>query len=96
MYADFSKRGLNEKSPVAVVTDEQLAAAKTQKNITGENYGALKALCEQAAEKACPGRTCVIRPGTHRGPDGPDRPFHLLARARGARRRGAGPRHAGC
>ena len=68
VYADFSQRGLNEKSPVAVVTDEQLAAAKTQKDITGENYGALKALCEQAAEKACPGRTCVIRPGLIVGP----------------------------
>lgn len=68
VYADFSKPGLNEKSPVAVLTDEQVAAAKTQKDITGENYGALKALCEQAAEKACPGRTCVIRPGLIVGP----------------------------
>ena len=68
VYADFSKPGLNETSPVAVVSDEQLAAAKTQQDITGENYGALKALCEQAAEKACPGRTCVIRPGLIVGP----------------------------
>lgn len=68
VYADFSKRGLNETSPVAVLTDEQIAAAKTQKDITGENYGALKALCEQAAEAACPGRTCVIRPGLIVGP----------------------------
>lgn len=28
-----------------------------------ENYGPLKALCEQAAEKAMPGRVTVIRPG---------------------------------
>jgi len=68
VYADFSKRGINEKSPVGVVTAEELAAAKTQKDITGANYGPLKALCEQAAEAACPGRTCVIRPGLIVGP----------------------------
>src|SRR5262245_43346755 len=32
------------------------------------NYGGLKALCEQAAEAACPKRTCVIRPGYIVGP----------------------------
>lgn len=68
VYADFSKRGLNEKSPVAVISDEQVAAAKTQRDVTGENYGALKALCEQAAQKACPGRACIIRPGLIVGP----------------------------
>lgn len=34
-------------------------------------YGALKALCEQAAEKAMPGRVAVIRPGYIVGPDDP-------------------------
>ncbi len=68
VYKDFSQRGLNEDSPVAVISDEQLAAAKTQRDITGENYGALKALCEQAAQQACPGRACVIRPGLIVGP----------------------------
>ena len=68
VYKDFSQRGLNEKSPVATITDEQLAAAKTQKDVTGENYGALKALCEKAAMDACPGRACVIRPGLIVGP----------------------------
>jgi len=68
VYADFSKRGLDEKSPVAVISDEQVAAAKTQRDVTGENYGALKALCEQAAQKACPGRACIIRPGLIVGP----------------------------
>ncbi len=68
VYKDFTFKGLNEKSPVGTLTDEAVAAAKTQKDITGENYGPLKALCEQAAEKACPGRTCVIRPGLIVGP----------------------------
>jgi 2'-hydroxyisoflavone reductase len=40
-----------------------------------ENYGALKALCEQAAEKAMPGRSCVVRPGYIVGPDDPSGRF---------------------
>ena len=35
------------------------------------NYGGLKALCEQAAQKALPGRTAVVRPGYIVGPDDP-------------------------
>jgi 2'-hydroxyisoflavone reductase len=35
------------------------------------NYGGLKALCERAAEAACPGRTTIIRPGFIVGPDDP-------------------------
>jgi len=68
VYADFSKRGNNEESPVATLTDEEVAAAKVMKDITGANYGALKALCEQEAEKAFPGRCCNIRPGLIVGP----------------------------
>ena len=68
VYKDFTVKGINEMSPVGTLSDEAIAAAKTQKDITGENYGPLKALCEQAAEKACPGRTCVIRPGLIVGP----------------------------
>jgi 2'-hydroxyisoflavone reductase len=36
-----------------------------------QNYGGLKALCEQAAQKAMPNRTTVIRPGYIVGPDDP-------------------------
>jgi 2'-hydroxyisoflavone reductase len=36
-----------------------------------ENYGALKALCEQAAEAAMPGRVANIRPGLIIGPGDP-------------------------
>ena len=34
-------------------------------------YGPLKALCEQAAEKAMPGRVTIVRPGYIVGPDDP-------------------------
>ena len=36
-----------------------------------ENYGGLKALCEQAAQAAFPGRTAVVRPGYIVGPGDP-------------------------
>lgn len=62
VYADTSKP-CDENSPVATTKDE--AAEK----VTGENYGALKALCEQAAEKAMPGHVTNIRPGLIVGPD---------------------------
>ena len=62
VYADFSQRGLHEKSPVGTIEDE------TTEEITNETYGPLKALCEQAAEKAMPGRACNIRPGLIVGP----------------------------
>jgi 2'-hydroxyisoflavone reductase len=68
VYADFSKPGLNEESPVGVITPEEIAEVDSVRKITGTNYGPLKALCEQAAEKAMPGRTCVIRPGLIVGP----------------------------
>ena len=42
---------------------------ETVEKVDGETYGPLKALCEQAVEKAMPGRTTVIRPGTIVGPD---------------------------
>ncbi len=68
VYADFKQRGLNEKSDVGVITDEEIATAKTMKDITGLNYGPLKALCEQAASAAFGKRACNIRPGLIVGP----------------------------
>jgi 2'-hydroxyisoflavone reductase len=62
VYPDFSVPR-DEKSPVGKLEDE------TVEKVDGTTYGPLKALCEQAAEKAMPGRTAVIRPGLIVGPD---------------------------
>jgi len=62
VYPDFSVPR-DEKSPVGKLADE------TIEKVDGETYGPLKALCEQTAEKALPGRTTIIRPGLIVGPD---------------------------
>jgi 2'-hydroxyisoflavone reductase len=64
---DTSKLGIDESSPVATMADP--ASEDVPKD-----YGALKALCEQAAEAAMPGRVTNIRPGFIVGPgDNSDR-----------------------
>lgn len=65
IYADFSVPGLTEISPVGRLQDE------TIEELTGETYGPLKALCEQAVERAMPGRALIIRPGLIVGPHDP-------------------------
>ncbi len=62
VYADFSKVDMDEHAAVATITDEHI------EEVTNETYGALKALSEQAAEYAMPGRTLIIRPGLIVGP----------------------------
>jgi 2'-hydroxyisoflavone reductase len=70
VYAEFPRAGLDESGAVSTITDEQLAQAEdaaTGARATamtyGDMYGALKALCEQAAEEAMPGRVLNVRPG---------------------------------
>ena len=62
VYPDFSKPGIHEGFPVGTLEDE------TVEEVTGETYGPLKALCEQAAEKAMLGRVCHVRAGLIVGP----------------------------
>lgn len=57
VYANTSQPGVDEDSPVAKLPEGADESFKM------ENYGALKALCEQAAEQAMPGRALNIRPG---------------------------------
>jgi 2'-hydroxyisoflavone reductase len=55
-YADARPSGIAEDAAVAKVADATTEDVNT-------HYGALKALCEQAAEKLFPGRTTNVRPG---------------------------------
>lgn len=68
VYKEMTKKDLNESDAVATIPDE------TTEVVNDESYGALKALCEKAAEAALPGRALNIRPGLIVGPDdGSDR-----------------------
>lgn len=66
-YPDLSERGITESSP----TPTDSLADPTVEEVTGETYGPLKVLCEQAAEAAFPGHTLVLRPGLIVGPNDP-------------------------
>ena len=65
VYSELGKIGINEQDPVGKLADESI------EEITGESYGPLKVLCEQAVETACPGRALIIRPGLIVGPYDP-------------------------
>ncbi|MDM3871425.1 NAD-dependent epimerase/dehydratase family protein [Porticoccus sp. W117] len=62
VYANWAQVGMDESGEVGKLDDP------TTEEVTGETYGPLKALCEQAAEKHMPGRVTVIRPGLIVGP----------------------------
>jgi hypothetical protein len=84
------KAGMDETAAVA-----RLAAGTDVdaiNEISGGNYGALKLLCEEAAEKAMPGKALNVRPGYIVGDrDGSDRftywPVRVRKGGRGPRRR---------
>jgi 2'-hydroxyisoflavone reductase len=77
VYAEPPTPGMDESAPLARLADE------TVEEITGETYGGLKALCEQAVESVLPGRTLNIRPGLIVGPHDPsDRFTYWPARLR--------------
>lgn len=65
VYRDLDQAPVDESSPVGVLVDPRV------EEITGESYGPLKALCEQAAEAAMPGRVLNVRPGLIVGPYDP-------------------------
>ena len=65
VYAEFSQPHVDETAPVGTLADP------TVEQVTGETYGPLKALCEQAAEEAMPGRVFTVRPGLIVGPHDP-------------------------
>lgn len=60
-YADFAAANIEETHALATMPDPTVEDVMPF-------YGALKALCEQAAEAALPGRTTNVRPGFIVGP----------------------------
>jgi len=66
-YAEPSPINGLEDAPLATMPDPTLE--NMGPNL--EYFGPLKALCEQAAEAAMPGRTTIVRPGYIVGPDDP-------------------------
>ncbi len=62
-YAKNDVEGADESAELATMPDPTVEKM--------EFYGPLKALCEQAAEKAMPGKTTVVRPGYIVGPGDP-------------------------
>ncbi|MEJ2748717.1 MAG: NAD-dependent epimerase/dehydratase family protein [Anaerolineae bacterium] len=65
VYADFTTIGIDEQSPVGTIADE------TVEEITGDTYGPLKVLCEQAVDKAMGMRSLHVRCGLIVGPHDP-------------------------
>lgn len=75
VYASFATAP-SEDSPLGKLADESI------EKVDENTYGPLKALCEQAAEAALPGRVTVLRPGYIVGPgDNSDRFTYWPARA---------------
>jgi 2'-hydroxyisoflavone reductase len=65
VYARLDQPDLDESAPVSTLRD-----ASTEV-MTAESFGALKAMCEQAVERALPGRALSLRAGLLAGPGDP-------------------------
>lgn len=65
VYDDVSRAGVDEDAPLAPLTGAD----------GWEDYGALKALCEQAVHDALPSRALIVRPGIVAGPHDPTNRF---------------------
>jgi 2'-hydroxyisoflavone reductase len=66
-FASSKTVGADETAPLATIADPTVETM----GANFENYGALKALCEKAAETAFPGRAAIVRPGYIVGPGDP-------------------------
>jgi 2'-hydroxyisoflavone reductase len=76
VYSDAITAGADESGPLITLADP------TVEEVTGETYGGLKVLCEQAAESTLPGRVLQVRSGLIVGPHDPtDRFTYWVARA---------------
>lgn len=66
-YADSATPDRDETAPVGKMDDDTIE----NMGPSFEYYGPLKALCEQAAEAAMPGKAAIVRPGYIVGPGDP-------------------------
>lgn len=73
VYEDFSHVGMDENAPVGTLEDA------TNENIS-EDYGALKALCEQEVQAGFGARVFIVRPGLIVGPYDPTDRFTYWVR----------------
>jgi len=62
VFAEAPKPGQKEEGKLETLADPNV------ETITGETYGGLKVLCEQAVEQIYPGRALILRPGYVVGP----------------------------
>ena len=87
VYADFREPGLTEDAAVGTLEDP------TVEEITGDTYGPLKALCEDAVREVYGEAALIVRPGLIVGPhDVSDRFTYYVERAdRGGRMLVPGP-----
>jgi 2'-hydroxyisoflavone reductase len=69
VYADNTKPNQDENGPLMTTTDPNA------KRITGENYGALKAIAEEEARKVYGKNAIIVRPGLIIGPGDDTRRF---------------------
>jgi len=67
-YAAHDTPGADETAPVGTISPEDEAKVAGPQDITGENYGPLKARCEDEARTAFPDAAIVVRPGLIVGP----------------------------
>lgn len=72
VYADPVQAGADEDAPLQTMEDE------TSEEVM-QHYGALKVLCERAAEVVLPGRVLNVRPGMIVGPHDPTDRFTYWA-----------------
>lgn len=79
-YHDSDVAGIDESYPLATMPADEAAKITSPTQITNENYGALKALCEHAVEQAMPSHVLIIRPGLIVGPHDPTDRFTFWVR----------------
>ena len=66
VYENFARPGLDERAPVATLSDEEAEAASEP--VSADLYGPLKARCEGVVRELFPDNALIVRPGLVVGP----------------------------